>query len=306
MGQPQHTGHCLCRKYHFTAAGDPVWVAHCHCESCRRATGAPIVTYTGFLKTQVEFTPEPPEFASSPTVRRAFCEQCGSALTYTAQWCEDEVHLIRDNFVAPEAFTATRHVFFNEHHADFDCYDDLPRYGSDSNAALAWGRKPACRILFLCTGNSARSILAEGIVNSMQAMLGGERVIAHSAGSQPAAEVNPAALELLAGRAYLTDRLRSKSWDEFSVAAGLQEPAPNGPRPQPPELSWVITLCDKTAKEDLPLFPGSPQQLHWGLPDPAAGAASFAETFAVLEAKVQTFLKEIGAGSSATTPSAPH
>lgn len=296
MGQSTHSGHCLCRKYHYTAAGDPVWVAHCHCESCRRATGAPIVTYTGFLKTQVEFTPEPPKFASSATVLRAYCEQCGSALTYTAQWCDDEVHLIRDNFIEPHAFSPTRHVFFNEHHADFDCYDDLPRYGVDSNAALAWGRKPACRVLFLCTGNSARSILAEGIVNSMQAMLAGERVIAHSAGSQPAGEIKPAARALLEPLAYRTDRLRSKSWDEFT-AAGTGGGAA--------DLSWAITLCDKTAKEDLPPFPGIPQQRHWGMADPAEGAVSFAKTFTVLEAKIQAFLEEIGAQIGARPTTTP-
>lgn len=302
MGQPQHSGHCLCGKYHFTAVGDPVWVAHCHCESCRRATGAPIVTYTGFLKTQVEFAPEPPEFASSPVVRRAFCDQCGSALTYTAQWCDDEVHLIRDNFVEPAAFAATRHVFFNEHHADFDCYDDLPRYGNDSKAVLAWGRKPACRILFLCTGNSARSILAEGIVNSMQAMLAGERIIAHSAGSQPACEVNPAAAALLAGQAYRMDRLRSKSWDEFTAASTQDAGAQGGA----PHLNWVITLCDKSALEDRPEFPGAPQECHWPIPDPADGRVSFAQTYAALTAKIQDFLAEIGASNSTTTPSAPH
>lgn len=108
-------------------------------------------------------------------------------------------------------------------------------------------------ILVLCTGNSARSILLESILNRE----GGGRVTAWSAGSHPTGRVHPAALELLAGRGYDTSGLRSKSWDEFAL-------------PDAPQMTAVITVCGSAAGETCPVWPGAPVRAHWGIDDPAA------------------------------------
>ena len=129
--------------------------------------------------------------------------------------------------------------------------------------------KPDLNILYLCTGNSARSILAEAITNQwplLPVAPGSIDVTAYSAGSDPTGRVNPQALNELIARDLSTDGLASKSWDEFS-------------RPNAPEFEWVITLCDSAAAESCPVFPGSAKKIHWGLPDPASGDATFADIF---------------------------
>ena len=135
-------------------------------------------------------------------------------------------------------------------------------------------------VLFLCTGNSARSILAEAYLNSK----GGGRFVAYSAGSQPAGRVNPFALELLAKNRLSTERLRSKSWDEFA-------------RPGAPRMSFVFTVCDNAAGEVCPLWPGQPIAAHWGVEDPAAVQGSdeekrraFLNAFTQLATRINLFL----------------
>jgi protein-tyrosine-phosphatase len=135
-------------------------------------------------------------------------------------------------------------------------------------------------VLFLCTGNSARSILAEAIMNRE----GRGRFRAHSAGSHPKGEVNPYAIQLLESLHYRTDGFRSKSWDEFEA-------------PGAPKLDFVFTVCDDAAAEVCPTWPGQPMTAHWGMPDPAALtgtpteiALAFADTYRMLNNRITLFM----------------
>lgn len=135
-------------------------------------------------------------------------------------------------------------------------------------------------VLFLCTGNSARSILAEAYLNSA----GKGRFRAYSAGSKPGGRVNPFALELLQKTRIGSEGLRSKSWDEFA-------------RPGAPEMDFVFTVCDNAAAEECPYWPGQPMTAHWGVPDPAAVEGSyedkrraFHEAFRALSTRINLFL----------------
>jgi arsenate reductase len=135
-------------------------------------------------------------------------------------------------------------------------------------------------ILFLCTGNSARSILAEALVDHW----GKGAFKGYSAGSFPKDMVNPLALKLLRGFGMPTGHLRSKSWDEFA-------------RPGAPSMDYIFTVCDQAAGEMCPIWPGQPVTAHWGIPDPAAAEGSeaermlaFRDAFRMLERRIQLFL----------------
>jgi protein-tyrosine-phosphatase len=134
-------------------------------------------------------------------------------------------------------------------------------------------------VLFLCTGNSARSILAEAIMNQ----LGGGLFRAYSAGSFPKGEVHPMAFDLLKKSGHDISSLRSKSWDEFSAADA-------------PQMNFVFTVCDNAANEVCPIWPGQPMSAHWGLPDPAAVEGTeverrlaFADTYRMLSNRIRAF-----------------
>lgn len=135
-------------------------------------------------------------------------------------------------------------------------------------------------VLFLCTGNSARSILAEGLLKG----LGGDRFQAYSAGSMPKGAVHPLALATLKTYALPTDGYRSKSWDEFG--------APDAPR-----MDFIITVCDDAAGEVCPVWPGQPITAHWGIADPAAQEGTveqrekaFHDTARILKRRIELFL----------------
>ena len=138
---------------------------------------------------------------------------------------------------------------------------------------------PMYNVLFLCTGNTARSVLAEGILRK----LGEGRFRAYSAGSQPKCMVNPFAVKVLGNYDYPTDGYRSKSWDEFSG-------------PEAPVMDFVFTVCDSAAGETCPFWPGQPMTAHWGIPDPAAvegtdieKEAAFVTAFKQMRNRIEVF-----------------
>jgi len=137
-----------------------------------------------------------------------------------------------------------------------------------------------CNVLFLCTGNSARSIIAEALLDH----LGKGRFRAYSAGSFPAGQVNPLALDVLRRNGLRTEGLRSKSWSEFST-------------PTAPDLHFVFTVCDRAAHEMCPVWPGQPIRAHWGIADPAVAHLSdaderraFSRAFHELNARISIFV----------------
>ncbi len=153
-------------------------------------------------------------------------------------------------------------------------------------------------VLFLCTGNSARSILAEALLNHKAH----GRFIAHSAGSHPTGSPRPEALAQLASAGIATDGLRSKSWDEFST-------------PGAPQLDFIVTVCDNAAAETCPYWPGHPVSAHWGIPDPAAAqgtpeeiARAFRDAFAVMNRRIDLLraLPDAALDSLAVKPALDH
>jgi len=139
----------------------------------------------------------------------------------------------------------------------------------------------ATNVLVLCTGNSARSVLGEALINH----LGGGKWKAYSAGSHPTGKVNPLSLEVLKEKGHATGGYRSKSWDEFAL-------------PDAPRMDLVITVCDNAAGEVCPVWPGHPAKVHMGFPDPAAAEGShderlaeFRKVYAMIEAKVRRLIE---------------
>jgi arsenate reductase len=135
-------------------------------------------------------------------------------------------------------------------------------------------------VLFLCTGNSARSIMAEALVTVKSK----GRFIGYSAGSHPAGSVNPLAIEMIKPTGYPLDKLRSKNWDEFAL-------------PDAPQMDFIITVCDNAAGEVCPLWPGRPATAHWGFPDPAAvegtmeeKRAAFSRVYHGIDRRIQLLL----------------
>jgi arsenate reductase len=140
---------------------------------------------------------------------------------------------------------------------------------------------PPLNVLFLCTGNSARSILAEALINHRA--IGGGKFKGYSAGSQPKGAVHPLALETLTQQHLPTDGFRSKSWEEFA-------------RPGAPRMDFVFTVCDQAAAEPCPVWPGQPMTAHWGVPDPAVVQGTeeeqrraFRDAFLSLRRRIELF-----------------
>ena len=129
MSAAERSGRCLCGKVRFVARGAPKWVAHCHCESCRRATSAAFATYAGYSVDAVVWTGEAPgAFGSSPGVVRRFCRNCGSPMSFEGERWQNEVHLFVPSFDDPAEFTPTLHVHAGEQLPWLHLADGLPRY----------------------------------------------------------------------------------------------------------------------------------------------------------------------------------
>ena len=140
--------------------------------------------------------------------------------------------------------------------------------------------EPPYNVLFICTGNSARSIIAEALMNE----LAGGRFVAHSAGSHPKGAVHPLALQVLVSNGVRIEGLHSKGWELFAQAGA-------------PAMHFVFTVCDQAAGEACPVWPGQPMTAHWGLPDPAAAegdetarAQAFVDAFVTLKRRIQLML----------------
>jgi hypothetical protein len=133
---PTHRGGCLCGAVRFEFAGLPLWVAHCHCASCRRNTGAALATFVGVRRPQFRYvTGRPAVYESSPRVWRSFCAACGTPLTYEAARCADEVHINIGTLDDPAAFPPTKHVHVAEQLPWLHVDESLPRYAASSRDA---------------------------------------------------------------------------------------------------------------------------------------------------------------------------
>ncbi len=132
-------GHCLCRRIKFEYRCEPNWIVHCHCESCRRAASAPVVTWISVPMASFQFTKgSPRNYRSSPHAKRSFCGDCGSPLAYENDHLPDEIHLYATSLADPSNLVVSRHVFAEEQLDWFEIHDDLPRYATIGQG----GQKP--------------------------------------------------------------------------------------------------------------------------------------------------------------------
>ena len=134
------TGGCLCGRVRYEIRGEPIWVVHCHCASCRRHTGSPMTTFVGLEEDQLSFSAgEPGRYQSSPGVWRGFCAECGTPLTYSGVRAPGEMHVYLGTLDEPEAVRPTRHVFTGEALSWFQIADELPRHQTTSRGAAKPG-----------------------------------------------------------------------------------------------------------------------------------------------------------------------
>lgn len=139
MSDAQRKGRCLCGAVKFSITGEPNWVLHCHCESCRRATSSPMTTWVSVPNAHFHLEEgEPKFFQSSPGATRSFCPDCGSPLSFAHERWSGEIHLYAASFDDPDSFAPDRHVFFGERIGWMDVHDALPRFDSLSGG----GREP--------------------------------------------------------------------------------------------------------------------------------------------------------------------
>lgn len=242
-------GRCLCGAVTFRVIGEPLWVAHCHCESCRRQTGSIAATYVGYKARQVHYGDTPPEeFESSSGIFRGFCPTCGSAIHYRPA-AQGEIHHFLGVYNHPARYRASRHVFYRERIAGYELADNLPRFEHLSGTPVAWGERPTRNVLFVCEGHSARSILAEALTNR----LAKNGIRAFSASSSPVNALPPNVVEWLTRSGFDAGAYRSKSWMEFLDG---------------PDLQWVITLSDTVSGQLGIAFKGPARRAHWHIDDP--------------------------------------
>ena len=132
-GKHERSGGCQCGRIRFEARGEPIWVAHCHCTDCRRATASALATYAGFDKDRVRFTAgRPAGYHSSPGVTRRFCADCGTPISFESERWPEEIHLFVCAFDDPESFEPRAHVYTAEQLSWLHLGDDLPRHQKTS------------------------------------------------------------------------------------------------------------------------------------------------------------------------------
>jgi len=146
-GTENRSGGCLCGGVRFEVTGSPLWVAYCHCASCRRHTASPVSCYAGFEPSRVRFlTATPATCKLSPGVARSFCNRCGTPLTYESKRFPGEIHFFTGTFDEAEQLEPNRHVFWHDRQRGFEVHDPLSRYGRNSSRHGARSRSTGCSL----------------------------------------------------------------------------------------------------------------------------------------------------------------